>query len=82
MTSSSGFRKVSAFRSLRSSSGSYKYHTLSPDNLAAHGKGCRLFVVLTTMFTKGQRSSNLVARGVAPAARRVYKLWIESLINC
>jgi len=65
---SSGFRKVSAFGSLRSSSGSYKHPTLSPDNLAAHGEGRRL--VLTTMFTKGQRSSNLIARGVAPAARR------------
>ena len=82
MKSSSRFRKVSAFGSLRSSSGSYKHHTLSPDNLAAHGKGCRLFVVLTTMFTKGQRSSNLVSRGVVPAARREYKLWIENVLNC
>ena len=39
MKSSSGFRKVSAFGSLSFSSGSYKHPTLSPDNLAAHGKG-------------------------------------------
>lgn len=64
----SPMRKVSAFGSLRPSIGSSLHSTLSPDNLAAHGEGRRQ--VLTTMFTKGQRSNNLIARGVAPAARR------------
>ena len=60
-------RKVSAFGSLRSS-GKHSQATLSPANLAAHGEGRRQ--VLTTIFTRGARSNNLIFRGVAPAARR------------
>lgn len=60
-------RKVSAFGALRVSSAN-SLSTLCPDNLTPHGEGRRQ--VLTAIFTKGQRSSNLIARGIAPAARR------------
>mmetsp|Transcript_11302 Transcript_11302/g.21144 ORF Transcript_11302/g.21144 Transcript_11302/m.21144 type:complete len:1511 (+) Transcript_11302:160-4692(+) len=60
-------RRVSAFGALRASSAN-SLSTLCPDNLTPHGEGRRQ--VLTAIFTKGQRSTNLIARGIAPAARR------------
>lgn len=64
---STPIRRVSAFGGLRASS-TNSLSTLCPDNLTPHGEGRRQ--VLTAIFTKGQRSSNLIARGIAPAARR------------
>ncbi len=64
----SSTRKVSAFGSFGSPSKSSQKSILSPENLAAQGEGRRQ--VLTTIFTKGQRSTNIIARGIAPAARR------------
>lgn len=61
-------RKVSAFGCLGSPSKRTRKSILSPENLAAQGEGRRQ--VLTTIFTKGQRSTNIIARGIAPAARR------------
>lgn len=61
-------RKVSAFGCQGSPRKGSLQSIHSPENLAAHGEGRRQ--VLTTIFTKGQRSTNMIARGVAPAARR------------
>jgi len=63
-------RKVSAFGALHKSfngNRSGQSH-LNPANLTVHGEGRRQ--VLTAIFTRGMRSSNNIARGVAPAARR------------
>jgi len=60
--------KVSAFGSFTDmSNGSSGQFNLTA-NLAANGEGRRQ--VLNTIFVKGMRSSNLIARGVAPAAAR------------
>lgn len=58
-------KKVSAFGAFKVYDNGESNHST---NLSAHGEGRR--EVLTTIFTKGMRSSNAIARGVAPAARR------------
>lgn len=69
--SSTTVKKVSAFGSFKGSSDESKGRPggiMANLNFGANGEGRRH--VLNTMFVKGMRSSNLIARGVAPAARR------------
>ena len=64
-------KKVSAFGSFKNLSDGAKGRAggiMTNLNFGANGEGRRH--VLNTMFVKGMRSSNLIARGVAPAARR------------
>jgi hypothetical protein len=69
--SSSIVRKVSAFGSFKDIGCDQQDQSsgiMASLNFAANGEGRRH--VLNTIFVKGMRSSNLIARGVAPAARR------------
>ena len=64
-------RKVSAFGSIKGIKDGSKDRSgglMASLNFGANGEGRRH--VLNTMFIKGMRSSNLIARNVAPAARR------------
>lgn len=64
-------RKVSAFGSFKDFASSSKDRAgdlMTNLNFGVNGEGRRH--VLNTIFVKGMRSSNLIARGVAPAARR------------
>ena len=62
-------RKVSAFGSFKNfASGSKTRAGDFISNFGVNGEGRRQ--VLNTIFDKGRKSSNLIARGVAPAARR------------
>lgn len=79
-------RKVSAFGSFKEVSDGKGRSTNIMSNLhfGANGEGRRH--VLNTMFIKGMRSSNLIARGVAPAARRAVQAMdrkrAQILMNC
>ncbi len=77
-------RKVSAFGAMKRSFNSRSGQSnLNPANLTVHGEGRRQ--VLTAIFTKGIRSSNNIARGVAPIARRAVQAMdrkrAQTLIN-